>query len=126
MANILVVDDAYTNHRLIGIMLRRNAHTITSAYNGLEALNYLSNTPIDMMITDINMPIMDGLTLLERLRNDARFHNLPVIVITAGGEDYLQRLAVEKGASAFLTQPFSSWELNRAIVECLAGIEHYQ
>jgi two-component system chemotaxis response regulator CheY len=122
MANILVVDDAYANHRLIGIMLKRNSHTITSAYNGLEALNYLVNSQVDMLITDINMPIMDGLTLLEHLRADGKHHDMPVIVITASGQEYLQRMAAERGASAFLTQPFSSWELNRAVSDCLPAL----
>ncbi len=119
MAKILVVDDTYMNHRLIGIMLRRNEHAIVSAYNGLEAIKTLSNTPVDMMITDINMPIMDGLTLLDRLHEDEKYRNLPVIVITASGQEYLHRIAMEKGASGFLTQPFSSWELNRLISDCL-------
>jgi CheY-like chemotaxis protein len=119
MAKILVVDDSYMNHRLLGIMLRRNEYTIISAYNGLEAVKTVANTPVDLVISDINMPAMDGLSLLEHLRNSVQFHNLPVILITASGQEYLQRIAMEKGASGFLTQPFSSWELNRLISDCL-------
>jgi CheY-like chemotaxis protein len=119
MAKILVVDDTYMNHRLIGVMLRRNEHTIVSAYNGQEAIDLLLKTPVDLMITDINMPVIDGFALLDSLRENGQNRNLPVIVITASGQEYLHRIAIEKGASGFLTQPFSSWELNRLVSDCL-------
>ena len=119
MAKILVVDDEPVTNRLLSLMLQRINHSVITANNGIEALSYLDKTHIDRMITDINMPDMNGLTLLEELRADQRHKNMPVIVLTAIGQEHMSQLAVQKGATNFLTRPISSWELKEAVTHCL-------
>jgi CheY-like chemotaxis protein len=120
MANILVVDDAILTQRLLEVMLRRIDHTTISALNGLEALECLKETAVDLVITDINMPEMDGLSFLDELRAaDSRHKNLPVIVMTASGLPYIPKIVSKKGATIFLAQPFSSRELTEAVTKCL-------
>lgn len=119
MANILVVDDAILTQRLLEVMLRRIDHTTVSALNGLEALDRLKETEVDLVITDINMPEMDGLSFLDALRGDIRHKNLPVIVMTASGLPYIPKIVSKKGATLFLAQPFSSRELTDAVNTCL-------
>jgi CheY-like chemotaxis protein len=119
MANILIVDDTYYNHRLIRLILNAGNHRFSSARNGLEALQLLSKDEFDLIITDIHMPEMDGFSLLDCLKSDFKFNDLPVIVITASGQEMIGKTAVEKGANGFLTQPFSSWELRNLVSECL-------
>lgn len=120
MASILVVDDAILTQRLLDVMLRRINHTTVSALNGLEALDRLKETEVDLVITDINMPEMDGLTFLDALRdNDSRHKDLPVIVMTASGLPYIPKIVTKKGATIFLAQPFSSRELTDAVNTCL-------
>jgi len=119
MANILVVDDAFYTHQLLKLILQKDNHTITSAHNGLEAINHLASQTVDMMITDVSMPVMDGFDLLDWLRADERYKQLPVILMTASGQAEMLELAAEKGASGFLTHPFGSWEIIKLVEECL-------
>ena len=123
MAKILIVDDAPHTHRLLTLMLERINHTTISAESGPQALEHLENTQVDLMITDLNMPIMNGFTLMEQVRSQERFKNLPIIMLTASGQQQAPLEAAAKGANRFLTQPISSWELNRVVTECLALVE---
>ncbi|MCP5093999.1 MAG: response regulator [Chloroflexi bacterium] len=120
MAKILVVDDIAMTNRLMQIMLGRINHTAITVNNGREALDYLRDSSVDLMITDIMMPEMDGLTLLSELRASDQYKDLPIIVMTASGQEQLPRQATEKGARMVLTQPISSWELNHAVSQCLS------
>jgi CheY-like chemotaxis protein len=115
MKNILIVDDTLDSLQILYYLLRKQNHTVRMAGDGMEALHYLESYPVDMLITDINMPFMDGLTLLERIRSDRRFKKLPVILVTASARENFEQLAVQKGASGFLTQPFSSGDFNALV-----------
>lgn len=119
MAKILVVDDSPTLQRLLSLMLERNNHTTVTRDNGREALSYLADTDVDLVVTDVYMPEMNGLTLLEELRSNDRHRNLPIIVRTASVHDKVRHAATQKGATGFLTQPTSSWELKDLINRCL-------
>lgn len=123
MARILIVDDAPHTHRLLTLMLERINHTTVTAESGSQALEQLEKSPVDLMITDLNMPIMNGFTLMEEVRSREKFKNLPIIMLTASGQQQAPREAAEKGANRFLTQPISSWELNRVVTECLSMVE---
>jgi CheY-like chemotaxis protein len=119
MAKVLVVDDDQVSHQILRILLRREDHDVFSATNGLEAIESLQDQPVDLVITDINMPEMDGLEFLRWLRKDETFHDIPVIVLTASGQLNLVEKANEQGATGFITQPFSSWELISLVNQCL-------
>ena len=123
MAKILVVDDTILTQRLLEVMLRRVNHSTLTALNGLEALACLEETTVDLIITDINMPEMDGISFLDALRNDSRHKDLPVIVMTANGLPYMPQMVTQKGATIFLPQPFSSRELNEAVAHCLEELK---
>jgi two-component system, chemotaxis family, chemotaxis protein CheY len=119
MATILVVDDSPVMQRLLKLMLQRSDHTVVTVDNGTEAVNSLAKLSIDLVITDVNMPEMDGLTLLQKLRADERYQNLPIIVLTASGQERIRRVAAQGGANGFLTRPTSSWELKEIVNYCL-------
>jgi two-component system, chemotaxis family, chemotaxis protein CheY len=108
---ILVVDDYSTSQMLLGFILRQNDHTVVTAIHGRDALEQLAKTPIDLVITDLSMPEMDGLTLLQELRDDPRWMNLPVIILSghAYGQDNARANAA--GAASFLTKPVESEDL---------------
>lgn len=125
MAKILIVDDTPHIHRLLTLMLQRINHTTISADNGREALEQLENTPVDLMITDLNMPEMSGFTLMEKVRSSEKFKNLPIIMLSATGQEQAEQVAEQKGANRFMSQPVSTWELNRVVSECLSvGMAH--
>jgi CheY-like chemotaxis protein len=120
MANILIVDDTPHVHRLLTLMLKRINHTTVTADSGSEALERLETTSVDLMITDLNMPEMSGYTLMEKVRSTEKFRNLPIIMLSATGQEHAPEVAAEKGATGFMSQPVSTWELNRVVSECLS------
>ena len=111
MATILVVDDYSTSQRLLGFILRQHNHTVVTAIHGLGALQQLAAIPIDMVITDLSMPEMDGLALLQELRADPRFRNLPVIILTGSAYEQDNVRAKAACATSFLTKPVEAQEL---------------
>ena len=111
MASILVVDDNPVIQLMLSLMLKRNDQTVHTAASGEEALELLARTGIDLVILDVNMPDIDGLTLLKQLRDDERYQNLPIIMLTASGREQVRLVAAQKGANGFLTKPTSSREL---------------
>lgn len=82
MATILVVDDEVSVVRVLTIWLERNDHLVITALDGKEALNQLDQHDIDLMITDMNMPAQNGLSLIQEIR-DTGNHTLPVMLLTA-------------------------------------------
>lgn len=111
MTTILVVDDYEVNQQLLAHILRRNQYDICVANNGYEALDILAEKEIDLVILDIDMPEMDGLSLLQQLRQDPHWAKLPIIILTASGDIEHRHIARQLGANQFLNKPVSSFEL---------------
>ena len=111
MATILVVDDSPVSRRLLGYTLQHNGHTVLAAADGYEALSLLQNSPVDLVISDLAMPEMDGLTLLREIRADRRLEALRLVMLTASGQDQDRLEAQIAGADDFLTKPSSSRDL---------------
>lgn len=107
MKQILIVDDSLTMRRMVKVSLRTlEGATFEEAGNGLEALERLALTPIDLMILDLNMPDMHGLEVLKFVRKHQTFHNIPVIVLTTRGDEANRAVTLEAGASCYMTKPF--------------------
>jgi len=123
MATILVVDDYSTSQRLLGFILRQNDHTVVTAIHGLGALEQLAARPIDLVITDLSMPEMDGMTLLQELRANPQFQTLPVIILTGSAYAQDSTHAKAAGATSFLTKPVESEELIAMVTRLLAQPE---
>jgi CheY-like chemotaxis protein len=119
MGVILVVDDEPVTQLMLGLMLQRSNYTVITAVDGQEAMNHLANEQIDLAIIDVNMPKMDGMTMLQRLRADKRFEKLPVIMFTAQGQERIRHEAAQKGATGFLTKPASSAEVTSTVARFL-------
>lgn len=111
MGVILVVEDYAVTQRVLSLTLRNNGYEVLIANNGLEALELLQTTMVDLALVDIAMPEMDGLTLLTELRADPRFAALPIIMLTASGQDDDRANALAIGANGFLSKPAASREL---------------
>lgn len=120
MATILVVDDHIVLQRIVVHILNRHGHTTLVAFNGQEALNILEQTPTELVIADLAMPEMDGLTLLRHLRTSERWARLPVIMLTASAQEGHSEIARALGANEFLTKPTSSWQLIETVNRVLA------
>ena len=113
--SILVVDDYLVTLRVLGTQLRKGGYEVVTAAGGQEALTYLMQRSFDLMIVDIAMPEMDGITLLEKIRKTYSMNTLPVIMLTASALDDDRLRAQAAGATDFLTKPISSWELLEVI-----------
>ncbi|MFW5879158.1 MAG: response regulator [Myxococcota bacterium] len=102
----LVVEDSPTMRQLIVMALRRiPGLSCVEADDGVHALKQLTRTTFDILVTDINMPIMDGLKLVGMVRKDERHRDIPIVIITTEGaaEDRQRGLAL--GADAYITKP---------------------
>ena len=86
MSKVLIVDDDLDNAELLRIALERVGYHACCAINGQAALAAVTNDPPDLIMLDIRMPVMDGITLLQILRSYLRWHDLPVLVVTAMGK----------------------------------------
>lgn len=115
MVSILVVDDHSVSQRILSHTLKKAGYETTIAGNGLEALECMDGQLFDLIICDINMPEMDGITLLQQLRNDQQYDDLPIVMLTASGQDDDRDTAEAAGANAFLTKPTSSGDLLRLV-----------
>jgi CheY-like chemotaxis protein len=114
-ATILVVEDSGMNQMLLEVMLHRLNHEVLLAFNGCEALEVLHSSPVDLVLSDINMPKMDGFELLAQIRADQRLKHIPVILMTAGGKYSIIGNAVARDENGFLSHPFSSIELKQIL-----------
>ena len=102
----LVVEDSPTMRQLIVFALRRIPRlSIVEAEDGLEALKKLAAQRFDIVVTDINMPVMDGLKLVHRIRSDETLKDIPVVIITTEGGTEDRQRALALGANAYITKP---------------------
>lgn len=119
MSLILVVDDDKIIQRILSHTLRKNGYDVEVASSGYEALSLLNNDSFDLAIFDISMPEMDGIELLQTVRQQAQDSPLPIIMLTASSQDEDRERARDAGADAFLTKPASSTDLLNTVTDLL-------
>src|SRR5262249_53040154 len=103
---VLVVDDKAENRYLLDVMLRGAGYTVVSAENGVEALRVLNAQRVDLVVSDILMPQMDGFRLCREVKADEKFKTIPFVFYTATyTEPKDQELALSLGASRFIIKP---------------------
>src|SRR5215831_3403901 len=105
----LIVEDSPTMRQLIVFALRRIRDLeVVEADDGVDALRKLAGGRFDIILTDINMPIMDGLKLVKRVRSDDVHKDVPVIIITTEGAEEDRQRALALGANAYITKPIQA------------------
>ena len=110
--HVLVADDEPHIGRIIKMKLEQGPFDVTLVYDGQEAIDALERDPsIDLVLLDLMMPQLSGLDVLARMRADARLASVPCIILTAAGQEAQHRMAMELGASDFMTKPFSPKKL---------------
>ena len=122
LTHALVADDEPHIGRIIKMKLEQGPFRVTLAYDGREALEVLRREgDIGLVLLDLMMPYLSGLDVLAEMKRDDRLKNVPTIVLTAAGQEQQHHMAMELGASEFLTKPFSPKKLYARAAE-LAGI----
>ena len=102
---VLVADDDDTNRTLVGQLLESVGFEVHTVCNGFEAAQWVRGTQPDLIITDLVMPVMDGMALVCMLRAEERFRALPIVAMSASASSYTRQEALDAGCSAFLPKP---------------------
>lgn len=108
MRKILIVDDEEDIRNALEIYLKAEGYEIEKASNGKDAIEAVKNNGINLVLLDIMMPVMDGITALSKIRE---FSNVPVIMLSAKGEDTDKVLGLNVGADDYVTKPFNPAEV---------------
>ncbi|MFY9234002.1 MAG: response regulator [Fimbriimonadaceae bacterium] len=108
---VLVCDDERPIVRLIQINLERQGHTVTCAYNGVEAINKLSEQEFDLVLLDVVMPLLDGFEVLKWIRKQPAMAELAVIMLSVRDKDADVLEGYQQGADMYLTKPFNPAQL---------------
>ena len=121
---IMIVDDSPAMRTFIGRIIQLSGLDVAcciQASNGMEALNLLREQLVDVVLSDINMPVMDGEQLLRELANDAALRKVPVVVVSTDSTDLRRKRMLELGARGYVRKPFAPetlrYELEMALGE---------
>ena len=118
---VLLVDDMQVMCKSIRNMLRVLGYgkTFHVAHNGLEALNLLKKEPIDLAVIDWNMPVMNGVELLARIREDSKLRDMPVVMVTAEANREIVAQAAESDIDAYILKPITAKALQSRIIKVI-------
>jgi len=121
-SDVLVVDDSAAIRKILTRVLRQTGmaiQTIHEAGDGQEALTLMAQHRIDLVLSDINMPKMDGLQLLASLKTSPQWRNIPVVMITTEGGETKVAEAVRLGAAGYVRKPFTADQIKEKLVGIL-------
>ena len=120
--HVLVADDEPHIGRIIKMKLEQGLFRVTLAFDGRQAVETLEHEPdIKLLLLDLMMPHMSGLDVLQKIRADERWKDLPCVILTAAGQEADHRRAIELGATDFLTKPFSPKKLYARCAELVGA-----
>lgn len=112
---IMAVDDSKTMRDMVGFTLRKAGFEVLEAEDGQKALEKLQQSPVDLVITDINMPNMDGITLVSQLRALGAFKSTPILILTTEGGDDKKAQGRAAGATGWIVKPFAPDKLLQVV-----------
>ena len=116
----LVVEDSPMMRQLVVFALGRLRNlSVTEADDGVDGLRKLASARYDIIVTDINMPIMDGLKLVKRVRSDPVHKDTPIVIITTEGSQEDRQRALQLGANAYITKPIQAPQVIATVKELL-------
>jgi two-component system, chemotaxis family, chemotaxis protein CheY len=115
----LIVDDSTTMRRMIGLTLREAGFAVLEGANGKEGLGQLDAASVDIIVTDVHMPLMDGLSMVQavRQRQDHRF--TPILILTTEKSDDMKQRGKQAGASGWIVKPFNPRQLHEVVCRLL-------
>lgn len=119
MKRVMIVDDSATVRKFVSFSLKMKGYDVIVAEDGIDALEKMPQTGVDLIITDLNMPNMDGYTLIKNIRDIDGFKTIPIIILSSeSGEDDIER-GKALGANSYLVKPFNAMRLQYEVVKFL-------
>ncbi len=119
MASIMLVDDSPSMRQMVGYTLKEAGHDVKEAEDGVEALGLAKGGIVDLVITDVNMPNMDGITLTGELRALDSYKFIPILILTTETGADKKQLGRDAGATGWITKPFDPDHLLGAVNKVL-------
>jgi len=120
MANVLTVDDSPSICQMIKLVLAPAGHTVVAAGDGAQGLAKAKAQPFDLVITDLNMPVMNGMAMIRAMRALPAFAGVPIVFLTTESDASVKSEAKAAGATGWITKPFQQDQLV-AIVKKVLG-----
>ncbi len=117
--SIITVDDSSTMRRMVSFTLKSAGYDVLEAGDGADALKLLKTRPVDMVISDINMPNMDGITLTKELRGIPHYTRTPIILLTTESDPTKKNEGRSAGATGWIVKPFSQEQLLAVVAKVL-------
>jgi two-component system chemotaxis response regulator CheY len=121
MKNVLVVEDSKAIRSMMRVSLEEAGFSVMEAGNGFEALKSLPTRPFDLIVTDINMPDINGLELISFVRSNPAYNTIPLIIVSTEKSDEDKKRGLALGASSYVVKPFSKQDLMTAVQTVLEG-----
>lgn len=117
---ILIVDDSASLRQVVSIALRGAGYDVLEAQHGQDALGKLDGKKINLIISDVNMPVMDGITLVKEVKKLAAYKFTPIIMLTTEGSDDKKKEGQAAGAKAWIVKPFQPEQMLKAVSMLIA------
>ncbi|MGO9016501.1 MAG: response regulator [Dissulfurispiraceae bacterium] len=112
---LLIVDDDKTTRKLLSLYLKGKGYEVVPAENGLDAIEKLGTESINLVVTDMNMPYMDGIELTKTLRSDTVLKDIPIIMVTTEADDDEKKKAFDAGVDDYLVKPTNADAISDSI-----------
>jgi two-component system chemotaxis response regulator CheY len=104
--NILIVDDSESIRLVVGMGLKEAGYNVVAGINGADGLRLLNENKVDLIISDLNMPVMDGITFLKEVRKQDKYKFLPLLILTTESQESKKLEAKQAGATGWIIKPF--------------------
>jgi two-component system chemotaxis response regulator CheY len=115
MHSILAVDDSPSMRQMVAFTLKSAGYNVVEAVDGQDALEKSSGRDFDLVLTDQNMPRMDGISLTKKLRDNPKFKGTPILILTTESSDQMKQAGRSAGATGWLVKPFDPSKLLEVI-----------
>jgi two-component system chemotaxis response regulator CheY len=117
---ILIIDDSVTMRQMVGTTLRKAGFDVIEGANGQEGIKQLENHAVTLVMSDVNMPVMDGITMVQAARQLPMHRTTPILLLTTETDDAKQQAARAAGATGWLRKPFNPQSLLTVISTVLS------
>jgi two-component system chemotaxis response regulator CheY len=115
----LIVDDSASMRQLVSFTLRQAGHEVIEGANGQEALGKLNGSKVDLVVTDLNMPVMDGIGFIKAIRSRPESRFTPVLMLTTESQEAKKREGQAAGATGWIVKPFNPEQLLKTVARVM-------